>query len=163
MRLKRVVKRGVLKSKWDLENDKPKRVIRDPLFDPEPPMWFMPGPDLPRLTVVQSNIVRAKKRGLVADLTKQQWDELKIAFWLRCAYCGHRMRLELEHFIPLSKGGGTTVTNMVPACEICNAHKRNYDPIAYFMKREDGKMLLDSIRTVLNKIGAAHGKQPVSW
>src|SRR5258708_27983100 len=30
---------------------------------------------------------------------------------------------QLDHFIPVSKGGGTIVANYVPACKICNKLK----------------------------------------
>lgn len=40
-----------------------------------------------------------------------------------CFYCGDDNKLGLDHFIPLSKGGGTTKANMVVACFDCNRRK----------------------------------------
>jgi 5-methylcytosine-specific restriction endonuclease McrA len=34
----------------------------------------------------------------------------------------------VEHFIPISHGGGTTADNCVPACSACNFKKHAYLP-----------------------------------
>ena len=46
----------------------------------------------------------------------------------RCGYClsPQRLvmaRLEVEHIVPLAKGGNDTETNLWLACPICNRHK----------------------------------------
>lgn len=48
----------------------------------------------------------------------------------RCGYClspQHLVmaRLEIEHIIPLSKGGTDDESNLWLACPICNGHKSN--------------------------------------
>ena len=48
----------------------------------------------------------------------------------RCGYClspQHLVmaRLEIEHIIPLSKGGSNDESNLWLACPICNRHKAN--------------------------------------
>lgn len=59
-------------------------------------------------------------------LTRKQWQEIKEAHNHTCAYCGRKMeRLEMDHIIPLSKGGIHTAANIVPACRTCNAKKGN--------------------------------------
>jgi hypothetical protein len=70
---------------------------------------------------------RAKKLGAaICNLTNKQWDEIKSAYEMRCAYCGHRFeRLTQDHVIPLSKGGNHTKDNVVPACRPCNSKKRD--------------------------------------
>ncbi|MCP4421691.1 MAG: HNH endonuclease [Chloroflexi bacterium] len=50
------------------------------------------------------------------------------AFQGNCAYCQSRELLmgvtfEIEHIIPRSKGGQTTVENLCLACPTCNRHK----------------------------------------
>lgn len=52
----------------------------------------------------------------------------------RCTYCGTIVEsLELDHVVPLSKGGAHTVKNLVAACKSCNCRKQArhvYDFIA---------------------------------
>lgn len=65
-----------------------------------------------------------RAKGVRADLTSQQWELIKSIFRGKCAYCGKKTtRLEKEHIIPLSQGGGLTLRNIVPACRSCNSKK----------------------------------------
>jgi 5-methylcytosine-specific restriction endonuclease McrA len=50
----------------------------------------------------------------------------------RCAYCGASGDLHIEHVVPISKGGGHAIGNIVPACESCNYSKRDHDPEAWY-------------------------------
>lgn len=42
----------------------------------------------------------------------------------KCAYCP-APATELDHVIPLSRGGENTIDNLLPSCESCNASKGN--------------------------------------
>jgi 5-methylcytosine-specific restriction endonuclease McrA len=42
-----------------------------------------------------------------------------------CAYCGKKPVQELDHAIPLSRGGTNFACNIYPACKSCNSSKRN--------------------------------------
>lgn len=67
---------------------------------------------------------RARLRNApVNDFTARQWRELKALYRGRCAYCGQRRRLTIDHVQPLSKGGSHTMSNIVPACQSCNSSK----------------------------------------
>ena len=67
---------------------------------------------------------RARTKGLPATLTAAQWRSIKAVYKGRCAYCGTKQkRLTQDHVIPLSKGGSTTLNNIVPACRSCNSKK----------------------------------------
>ncbi|MFQ5720422.1 MAG: HNH endonuclease [Acidobacteriota bacterium] len=62
----------------------------------------------------------------------------------RCQYCGHRFRrvdLNLDHVIPLSRGGRSTWDNVVCCCIPCNMRKGNRLPAEARMRltREPGK------------------------
>lgn len=66
----------------------------------------------------------ARKKGLPATLTAEQWEAIKRAYRYRCAYCGKKPRLlTQDHVVPIKHGGGTTAENIVPACARCNAAK----------------------------------------
>jgi len=54
-------------------------------------------------------------------------ERVRIEVWRRddgkCAKCGSRERLEYDHIIPISKGGGNTARNIELLCEKCNRSK----------------------------------------
>jgi 5-methylcytosine-specific restriction endonuclease McrA len=52
-----------------------------------------------------------------------------------CCYCGCPGPLEIEHFIPRSKGGPHAIGNLLPACQQCNGLKRNHDPETWFRQQ----------------------------
>lgn len=68
---------------------------------------------------------RSLKNTLVSTLTINQWQHAQSYFNHGCAYCGSATTLEQDHFWPLSRGGGYTVTNIIPACRSCNSSKHN--------------------------------------
>lgn len=47
-----------------------------------------------------------------------------------CFYCGDGLSrgFEIDHFVPISKGGAHSVHNLVPACKPCNGSKSARDP-----------------------------------
>lgn len=73
-------------------------------------------------TVSRAN-ANAAKRGNIADLSIEEWLALLAAYKYRCAYCRGTGALSLDHVVPLSRGGATTLRNVVPACRTCNSRK----------------------------------------
>jgi HNH endonuclease len=51
-----------------------------------------------------------------------------------CVYCGERGNT-VDHIIPKSKGGGTTLNNCVCACEKCNLEKANLSLVEYLCSK----------------------------
>ena len=49
-----------------------------------------------------------------------------------CAYCGCSGDLEIEHVVPISKGGQHHLGNIVPACTRCNSSKRSNDALLWY-------------------------------
>jgi 5-methylcytosine-specific restriction endonuclease McrA len=69
---------------------------------------------------------KAQERGsrtvmLSPDQLWRRWVE----FDHRCAYCGADGDMQVEHVIPISKGGEHHLGNIVPACQRCNYSKRS--------------------------------------
>ncbi len=81
------------------------------------------------LARVRNHAARARAQGLPADLSLADWLATLDHFRRFCAYCQVRPFTDLDHFIPLSAGGGTTAANCVPACSRCNGVKRALDPV----------------------------------
>lgn len=73
-------------------------------------------------------LYRARKAGTPATLTLGQWISTLKRYTHHCAYCQIGPYEVLEHYIPLTLGGGTTEENCVPACQSCNLKKRNEHP-----------------------------------
>jgi 5-methylcytosine-specific restriction endonuclease McrA len=82
----------------------------------------------PEYDWVSRRVRYARSKGLTADLTVSQWKNTVNYFNNKCAYCQKANWSLLEHFIPTVLGGGTTVSNVVPACESCNRRKYNLHP-----------------------------------
>lgn len=78
----------------------------------------------------------ARKRNLPNTLTKEQWEQIKIDFNFKCAYCGQEIQLHQEHFIALSKGGEYTHNNIIPACKSCNSSKRDRDFFEWYVEQD---------------------------
>lgn len=80
--------------------------------------------------LVRLHCQRAKKRGLPATLTVEEWLNIQEHFNYLCAYCQQSPGTVLEHFIPLNCGAssGTTKENVVPACDRCNKLKWHKHP-----------------------------------
>ena len=58
-------------------------------------------------------------------LTAAQWLEILKVNRYRCFYCKQKMKLTMDHVIPLSKGGMHVRENVVPACQGCNSQKND--------------------------------------
>lgn len=89
----------------------------------------------------------ANKRKLLATLTKEQWNNIKLYFDNKCCYCGKKSPLEQEHFKPLSKLGEYTINNIVCACRSCNASKHDalfsewYPNYKFYSKKREKNIL----------------------
>jgi len=62
--------------------------------------------------------------------TLGEWELLKKQYNYTCPACGKKepeIKLEIDHIIPLSKGGSNWIENIQPLCRSCNAKKHtNY-------------------------------------
>jgi len=68
------------------------------------------------------------RRALIGGdvVTAEEWNLILDRFGHRCAYCTDGgVRLEMDHLVPLTKGGRHVPKNIVPACKPCNSSKGN--------------------------------------
>jgi len=71
---------------------------------------------------------KAQQRGSTAlMLSPDQLWRRWVQFGHECAYCGAGGDLQVEHVIPISKGGEHHLGNIVPACQRCNFGKGKAD------------------------------------
>lgn len=98
----------------------------------------------------------ARKRSLPHNFTEQHWQHALTYFNGCCAYCGnppslfdYNTVLHQEHHIPVSKNGGYTPDNIIPACQSCNLNKSNKDPQPWVAERfgkKQGETILKKIQ-----------------
>lgn len=92
---------------------------------------------------IWDNTKRAKRFAATKDfdpITPEQWEEKIKMFKGCCAYCNKKTKApEMEHVIPLSKGGPHTIENIVPACKSCNCKKHAADELAF--RQKQGQLL----------------------
>lgn len=89
------------------------------------------------------NNKRAKRRHQISisiGVTPDQWTGIKERYSNCCAYCGRKSdRLQMDHIVPLSKGGLHEPGNICPACQFCNGSKNARDEIEF--RQSKGQLL----------------------
>ena len=74
-------------------------------------------------------ILREKQKA--RKLRQTQWWKNKRAC-NKCFYCRTNTparKLTMDHIVPLSRGGRSTKSNLVPCCKSCNNLKKNLLPL----------------------------------
>ncbi len=72
------------------------------------------------------------RRASWTDVTKAEWKALRGKVFerdgYRCAICGcdNRDYLDLDHIIPMAKGGKSTLDNLQTLCHLCNCRKKDF-------------------------------------
>lgn len=80
---------------------------------------------IPAVVIMKNYIKTKDRRRHFAANTKN----ILIRDGFKCQYCGKRLTLGTatkDHIIPESKGGKTTMLNLVAACKPCNSKKDNH-------------------------------------
>jgi 5-methylcytosine-specific restriction endonuclease McrA len=84
----------------------------------------------------KSKLRKARERGSrTVMLSGNQLWRRWVEFDHRCAYCGASGDLQVEHVIPISKGGEHHLGNIVPACQRCNFSKGKQDAETWYRKQ----------------------------
>lgn len=66
---------------------------------------------------------RALKIGNGGEYTTLEWNNTLNEFFNKCAYCGCDERMTIDHVVPLSSGGTSFISNIIPSCGKCNSNK----------------------------------------
>lgn len=80
-----------------------------------------------RLRVNQRNYITRKwSNPDSVNVSISDWMRLCRRYGYRCVYCGTQPAvLQMDHVVPLSRGGRHGIGNMLPACGPCNISKNN--------------------------------------
>jgi len=83
------------------------------------------GREVKRLGVARYNA--RKRSNLVIPYTSDDIRKIKEFFDNCCAYCGVSLEkgCQIDHVVPISKGGADAIFNLVPACPRCNNSKND--------------------------------------
>jgi 5-methylcytosine-specific restriction endonuclease McrA len=93
---------------------------------------------------LEKNRLRALRRNAGWVMTQEAWNAIVEFFGGRCAYCYEPLAaetIEIEHFMPLSRGGLNNEENIVPSCRTCNRQKHNKTPLE-IVNGTDSKRIL---------------------
>lgn len=86
---------------------------------------------------IRNTYKKALERGSNGTFTLNEWGRRLIEYDGRCAYCQDPdATVEIEHVIPLGRGGTNRIANVVPACRACNEDKHTRTPQEW---RESGR------------------------
>ena len=67
-----------------------------------------------------------REREAARELRESQWWKGQIALGI-CHYCGRKFKsadLTMDHIVPVSRGGRSIRSNVVPCCKECNSRKK---------------------------------------
>lgn len=70
---------------------------------------------------------RARERSVQSTLTATQFKVICVAQGGKCACCGKRRKLTIDHVVAISKGGSNTADNVQALCLPCNQTKHTKD------------------------------------
>lgn len=81
---------------------------------------------------VEESVIRREKQKARQLRASQWWKNLRAQG--KCHYCGKSVppgELTMDHIVPISRGGRSIPSNIVPCCKECNTHKRSQLPIEW--------------------------------
>jgi 5-methylcytosine-specific restriction endonuclease McrA len=92
----------------------------------------------PHKGIIYAQIRRTRKKGNGGSLSDGIIDKLLLFQRGRCCICRCKLSksgYNLDHIMPISKGGQNADSNVQLTCPKCNAQKRAKDPIKFMQER----------------------------
>lgn len=85
---------------------------------------------------------RTQKTEAGGSFTAAEWVDLCRQYGWKCLACGRSNRkLTVDHIIPISRGGGSNISNIQPLCKPCNSSKGNYHTTDYRKMSKASKII----------------------
>ena len=81
-----------------------------------------------------------QQRQLARELRKSRWWQNLCATDAHCYYCGKPLKpseVTMDHVVPISEGGRSVKSNVVPACKDCNNKKKDSSLIDSLLNSKD--------------------------
>jgi 5-methylcytosine-specific restriction endonuclease McrA len=90
----------------------------------------------------RAHIHQVKRAAIGGDIDEIQAIDLRKRQGDKCAYCGAELKGggELDHFVPVEKGGGHGLDNRVWACRSCNRNKGRKLPKEFLQERRQNNL-----------------------
>ena len=85
-------------------------------------------------------------------LTNKAKENILIRDKFECQYCGSHEYLEIDHIIPLTKGGTNEDNNLITACHRCNHLKSDLDLEVFIDKYKNKIVFLDRVSKILDTL-----------
>jgi 5-methylcytosine-specific restriction endonuclease McrA len=82
--------------------------------------WARLNPDKQR--AIYSSRRARKKGATVFRITHSEFNKLYLS---PCVYCGSTVDIQVDHVVPLAKGGRHSIGNLTSACKTCNMSKKD--------------------------------------
>lgn len=124
----------------------------------------------PEIAKVSRHKRHARRLALPSTFTNSDWEFALTYFHGVCAYCGsgpglfdRNWALHQDHFIPLSRGGGYSVDNILPACQECNLLKHNQEPEKWLIRRygtRKANKILNTIKIFFASVQSNYRSEP---
>lgn len=118
--------------RWIAKNPEKHREYHQRTFDRDPAKWRA-------RAVVNMQNRKAREAANGGSVTSDQIEELRHKQNGRCAECGKHRKLEIDHIVPVSRGGSGDINNIQLLCGTCNKKKSAIDPIQW--ARRNGRLL----------------------
>ena len=97
----------------------------------------------------ENNLTIKQMRKRLTEAAKKQ---IYIRDKFECQYCGSKENLEIDHIIPLSKGGTNEDDNLITCCHNCNKLKSDKDFDVFFNENKNLFKNLDRVSKILDRV-----------
>lgn len=130
-----------INNKYYFENAETLREKRKEYYSNNKGKWLLDGRRFRKINTERcrtySQNYRAKVRKNICDLTLDQWVKCLEYFNYCDAYTGLPLtKVSQDHIVPVSKGGGTTRSNIIPCERNVNSSKRDSSMEVWYRKQQ---------------------------
>jgi len=116
-------RKNQLKRKWDAEHPEKVKQMNSSAYRQNPEVFI-------------NNAYLRYARKMHNDRRLVTAKEIAKIYSRPCIYCESTLLIEIDHIIPISRGGRHSIGNLAPACRSCNRNKSDSLIMEWRKKRE---------------------------